>query len=670
MQYLRFLDGTIDPAGALNGSYDAGLVVLSVLIASMAAYAALGLAGRVRAAEETAAKRAWLSAGAGAMGIGVWAMHFIGMLAFRLPVPVAYDIGLTLASVVPAVLASAIVLLVIIRRTVTGGRLILAGTLMGLGIGVMHYTGMAAMRLAAEMYYDPLLFLVSLVVAVVLATVALHINLRADGGKGTSATARIGAAPVMGFAVSGMHYTAMAAVYFFPVLGGLPPETALNPTLLGTLVGMATALILALTIFVVIVDTRLKAAAHSVRTSRARMIQAIESISEGFSLFDAEDRLVLCNSRYQEMLYSGSSIVSPGEPFERIIRRAALRNMFPEAKGRVDDWVAERLDRHRHPRGPYVQQRGDGRWIQVNERKTEEGGTVAVYTDITQLKSAELGLAEALENLKSTQAHLVQSGKMAVLGKLTAGIAHEINNPIGVVNSLADNSRRCINKILEALEKSRSLHEVRSDEAFQQPLRIIRENSQVILGASKRIAKIVKSLKSFARLDESRFQVVDLHESIDTTLALIEHEIPADIRLEKSFGDLPLVACNPAEINQVFMTLLTNAVQAIENGGAITIETSRQGEGEGVRIRIADTGRGMAEGTVKGLFDLSFTTKGSRVGVGLGLSNAYNVIQKHRGEISVSSEIGFGTQFLITLPVTQVQVATDDVASNGRSAVS
>lgn len=177
----------------------------------------------------------------------------------------------------------------------------------------------------------------------------------------------------------------------------------------------------------------------------------------------------------------------------------------------------------------------------------------------------------------------------------------------------------------------------------------------MIRDASHRIAKIVKSLKSFARLDESIFQGVDLHESIDNTLALVEHEIPDDVRVEKSFGDLPQVACNPAEMNQVFMTLLTNAAQAIENNGAITIETSPHGEN--VQIKISDTGRGLPEEQAAKLFDLDFTTKGSRVGVGLGLANVYNVIKKHHGEISVSSEVGQGTEFLITLPVIQVQGA-------------
>src|SRR2546425_5360786 len=179
--HWMFLDESLDPRRALLSSYDPALVVLSVVIASLAAYAVLGLAGRISAAETRFAKRAWLSAGAVTMGFGVWAMHFIGMLAFRLPVRVHYDVGITLASMVPAMLAGAIMLHVISQAKTSSARLILGGALMGAGIGVMHYTGMAAMRMDAVMRYDPVLFVVSVVVAGV--------------GAGTAALTKVAAAP-------------------------------------------------------------------------------------------------------------------------------------------------------------------------------------------------------------------------------------------------------------------------------------------------------------------------------------------------------------------------------------------------------------------------------------------------------------------------------------------
>ena len=658
MDHLRFLDQTTDLGLALPGSYDPALVTLSVLIASLAAYAALGIAPRISAAEGVAAGRSWLAAGAVAMGIGVWAMHFIGMLAFRLPVPVAYDVSITLLSMFPAIVASGVVLFVISHGRIRNRQLVLAGILMGLGIGTMHYTGMAAMRMAAKVFYEPALFVFSIIVAAVLATSALYINFLASrrNGRSPDHPTRLGGALVMGFAVAGMHYTAMAAAYFFPMSGSFPFGPVLDPMLLASLVALASALILALTIFVAVVDSRLKAAAHSARTSRRRMIAAIESISEGFCLYDADDKLVLSNSKYRELLHSGNGEVLLGESFEEIIRRVAGRGLIPEAKERVDDWVEARLKQHRDPSEPLLQRRDDGRWIQVSERKTEDGSTVAIYNDITDLKKAELELSEALENLKSAQAQVVQSAKMSALGKLTAGIVHEINTPVGVVNSSADNFERCINKIVDAVENSRTLEEVRSNKTFQKSIQIVRENSRIIADASNRIGQVVGNLKNFAGQDAGTFQTANVHEGIENVLALVHFEQKDGVRVARKFGDLPEVHCNPSELSQVFMTLFTNAFEAVGEEGRVTVETWK--DGTQVHIKISDTGKGMAEDTVRTLFDLSFQTKGSRVGVGLGLSNAYNVVKKHNGAITVASELGRGTEFLITLPVEQVQAST------------
>ena len=658
MDHLRFLDQTADLGLAFPGSYDPALVTLSVLIASLAAYAALGIAPRISAAEGAAAGRSWLVAGAVAMGIGVWAMHFIGMLAFRLPVPVAYDVSITLLSMFPAIVASGVVLFVISHGRIRNRQLVLAGILMGLGIGTMHYTGMAAMRMAAKVFYEPALFALSIIVAAVLATSALYINFLASrrNGRSPDHPTRLGGALVMGFAVAGMHYTAMAAAYFFPMSGSFPLGPVLDPMLLASLVALASALILALTIFVAVVDSRLKAAAHSARTSRRRMIAAIEGISEGFCLYDADDKLVLSNSKYRELLHSGNGEVSLGESFEEIIRRVAGRGLIPEAKERVDDWVEARLKQHRDPSGPLLQRRDDGRWIQVSERKTEDGSTVAIYNDITDLKKAELELSEALENLKSAQAQVVQSAKMSALGKLTAGIVHEINTPVGVVNSSADNFERCINKIVDAVENSRTLEEVRSNKTFQKSIQIVRENSRIVAAASSRIGQVVGNLKNFAGQDAGTYQTANVHEGIENVLALVHFEKKEGVRVAKKFGDLPEVHCNPGELSQVFMTLLTNAFEAVGEEGLVTVETWK--DGTQVHIKISDTGKGMPEDKVRTLFDLSFQTKGSRVGVGLGLSNAYNVVKRHNGAIAVASELGSGTEFLITLPVGQVQAST------------
>src|SRR6266481_2532785 len=192
----------------LTGTYDPYLVALSVLVASFASYTALGLSGHVGAARGLA-RRVWLVAAAITMGGGIWSMHFIGMLAFVMPIPMSYDIGPTALSLLVAIFVTGGAFYVISRRSVSPLRLVLSGIFMGLGIAAMHYTGMAAMRGHAGLSYDPLFVALSLVIAVGASTVALWLAFRT-----TDLGQKLVAAVVMGMAISGMHYTAMRAAIF------------------------------------------------------------------------------------------------------------------------------------------------------------------------------------------------------------------------------------------------------------------------------------------------------------------------------------------------------------------------------------------------------------------------------------------------------------------------
>ena len=243
----------------------------------------------------------------------------------------------------------------------------------------------------------------------------------------------------------------------------------------------------------------------------------------------------------------------------------------------------------------------------------------------------------------------MQTEKMAALGQITAGIAHEINNPIGAVKSSADVSIRGLKKIKQVLEQSESIQDVLNNNSYQKALDILETNSEVTLSAVERIASIVNSLKNFARLDEAEYKKADLHEGIESTLTLIQHEIGKNIKIEKDFGKIPAMNHFPNQLNQVFMTLLRNAIQAIGKKGAISIKT--QINGKNAIIKIADTGRGMPPEIRDSLFELGFTTKRSRVGVGMGLYTASNIVQKHKGTIEVTSEVGKGTEFVIKLPL-------------------
>jgi signal transduction histidine kinase len=268
--------------------------------------------------------------------------------------------------------------------------------------------------------------------------------------------------------------------------------------------------------------------------------------------------------------------------------------------------------------------------------------------EIHRLKNIEL--AEALERLKETQVQLVQSEKMAALGKLIAGVAHEVNTPSGVIGSSIDVSSRAIEKILYMLNLGKAKGDARENPELRRYLGILKDNNVTAAAAAERISTLVKNLKNFARLDEAERQpAVDIHESIENTLSLIEPQTGKRIEVVKVFDDIPRIECYPNQLNQLFMTLLVNAAEAIENEGVISIRT-KSNEGH-VHIEISDTGRGIPTERLENIFDVGFSRDGARMRMHAGLANCYAIVQKHGGEIAVESEVGKGTTFRTTLPV-------------------
>jgi signal transduction histidine kinase len=240
---------SLDPTTAYHGSYDLGLVAISLAIAILAALVALSISGRITAAASSRARWAWATAGAICMGGGIWSMHFIGMLSFSLPCGIAYDPVGTVLSMIPGMIASGIALGTISRPRAPGlGRLAVSAVLMGAGIGAMHYSGMAAMLPEALLRYDPGLVGLSVAVAVVLAFVSLSIRFSFVQLGTPPLPATVIAATVMGCAVAGMHYTAMQASIFFPLADAPFHSMALSPTLLALLIAIFTVLIAASTL--------------------------------------------------------------------------------------------------------------------------------------------------------------------------------------------------------------------------------------------------------------------------------------------------------------------------------------------------------------------------------------------------------------------------------------
>src|SRR5687768_2576776 len=248
----------VDPSQALPETYNWGLVLLSYLVAVLGSYAFLQFATRIAELRDAGLRYSWLVIGAIAMGGGIWAMHFIGMLAHILPIPVAYDPWITALSIVPAILGAGVALHVVARPVITTSRLLVGGTLMGAGIGAMHYTGMMAMQLNALVRYDPTLFMASLVVAVGLAILALqawHWLNKAPPTRFSRAQEVVGAL-ILGLAVTAMHYTAMASTYCFATTGQGRGAPAIDQSVFAAVIALIASLVLVMAIVAVIFDRR------------------------------------------------------------------------------------------------------------------------------------------------------------------------------------------------------------------------------------------------------------------------------------------------------------------------------------------------------------------------------------------------------------------------------
>ena len=255
------------------------------------------------------------------------------------------------------------------------------------------------------------------------------------------------------------------------------------------------------------------------------------------------------------------------------------------------------------------------------------------------------------ERLRLEQ-QLVQSEKMASLGQLVAGVAHEINTPMGSIHSNIGTAQTAVALLEKALGREDVARALEGDAKLKRALAILKESCDVNRIASERIVGIVGSLRNFARLDESERKTVDLHEGIESTLTLLRHQIKHGIEVVKNYGNTRRIDCYPNQLNQVFMNVLVNAVQAMDGKGTITISTEERAES--VLISFRDTGKGIPHADLQRIFSPGFTTKGVGVGTGLGLSIAYRIMEQHGGAIECESEVGVGTTFTLRLPSTRI----------------
>ena len=312
------------------------------------------------------------------------------------------------------------------------------------------------------------------------------------------------------------------------------------------------------------------------------------------------------------------------------------------------------LQKHRHKLEQLVEERTQ----QLKERSDKLEKAYKITNNQKQK------LEEAFTSLKNTQSQLVQSEKMASIGLLTAGVAHEINNPVNFISS----GMNGLKSIIEELEHSFRIFQGLTVQNAAEKLTEIEKQKDVngienyfdevhtilnnIDNGVSRTIEIIKSLHSFTRTDDKEFQVININENIDSTLVLLHNQYKNRIEIVKNYGDLPAVQCYPGKLNQVFMNLLMNGIQAIQSEGKITITTRCKNKNM-IKLIFSDTGCGIPEESIDMIFEPFFTTKEIGKGTGLGLSIATNIIRQHNGEIKVKSTVNKGSDFTITIPVKQ-----------------
>jgi two-component system sensor histidine kinase/response regulator len=621
----------------LIGSYDFRLVTLSVLIAVFAAYAALDLAGRVTAARG-ASRYAWLSGGALAMGMGIWSMHYIGMEAFRLPVPVEYDWPTVLLSMVAAVSASGVALFVVSRKTMGMRPAVIGSLLMGSGIAAMHYIGMEAMRLPAMCTYSYGLVVLSVVLAVVISFVAMWLSFGLRGETTWCSWRKAGCALLMGLAIPVMHYVGMAAVKFTPSASmQWNHATAISiSTLALTGICLITFVILLLVILVSLVD-------RSLWTERQLLNEFLETISDRVYFKDRESRF---------LRISRSKAISLGlDRPEQAINTTdadhfhsihALRALADEQEIiRTGQPIVSKEEELIWPDGHATW--GLVTKAPLRDRQGNIIGTMGITHDITDRKLVERELASKAEELVRSNTALEELAKVAKAASLAkseflANMSHEIRTPLNGIIGMTD----------LALETELT------DEQ--------RDYLETVKLSADSLLNVINDILDFSKIEAGKIDMeaidFDLQECLEgalKSLALRADEKELELLCEVSPEAAETVVGDPGRLRQILINLIGNALKFTSEGEVgLKVEVDSIEEGaQTLHFTVSDTGVGIAPEKLKTIFD-SFSQADTSTtreygGTGLGLTISKRLIETMGGRIWVGSEPGVGSQFHFTI---------------------
>jgi two-component system sensor histidine kinase/response regulator len=603
--------------------YDDRLVILSVLIAMCASYAALELAARTAAARGKS-RFLWLGGGATAMGIGIWSMHYIGMLAFHLSVAVLYDIPTVALSLVAAVFASGIALLVVSGKKLTPWRAGAGSLVMGGGIAAMHYTGMAAMRLPADCHYNALLVTASILIAVVVSLVALllafHFRREARG----TGWLKFASAGVMGLAVASMHYTAMAAASFTPAPSAGNTSHAINVSSLGVLgISTVTLMALGLAMLTSIADRRFSEQTSKLESSERRYRQLVQRSLAGIYRTTLDGRILNGNEAFCRIFGYRSAVALAGmggsilsedaaereAVAARLLKEKSVTNL--ERRLRRQDggavWVLENATLVESPDGPVV----EGTMIDITDRKR---------TEVELLQAKEL--AEEASRAKS---------------EFLANMSHEIRTPMNGIMGMAE----------LALETELTLEQ--------------REYVTMVKVSADSLLTIINDILDFSKIEARKLDLesmpFDLRDNIEETLKVLApraHQKGLELAFEMSAGVPGRVVGDPGRLRQILVNLLGNAIKFTSQGEVVLRVCREHADGDAVLLSfvVSDTGAGIPRHLQAKIFeafsqaDTSTTRKYG--GTGLGLTISARLVEMMGGRIWVESEEGHGSRFHFT----------------------
>ncbi len=616
----------------LIGSYNYALVALSVLIAMLASYAALDLAGRVTAAGGWS-RAVWLLGGAGAMGTGIWSMHYIGMLAFILPIPVAYHWPTVLLSLFAAILASVIALYVVSRQRMAASRAVVGSVLMGTGIASMHYIGMAAMRLPAICQFNSFLVVLSVMFAILISLAALWITFHLRDEKTGIDREKVAGAVVMGAAIPVMHYTGMAAASF--TRSGMPADLshAISISTLGTAgIAAVTFVVLGLALLTSWVDRRFAAQTlelqeEKLQRTEAYLAEAQRLTHTGSWAWRVAGRDALHLSEEWYRIYGFDPENGPPAFEER------LQRTHPEDRakwqGAIDRAVAEKSDyevefrillpdgsvKHIHTVGhPVLNASGD--LVQF----------VGSSTDITERKHAE-------EALRQAQTDLAHASRVTTMGELTASLAHEVNQPIAAAVTDANTCLRWLTR-------------------DQPDLKEAREAASRMAKDATRAADIISRIRLLFKKVSPQRELVDVNEVIREMMVLLLSEVTRysiSVRPELA-EDLPRIIGDRVQLQQVMMNLMINGIEAMKDvdGMRELAIKSQRAEHDEIVVSVTDSGVGLPSQQAEQIFNAFFTTKPHGTGMGLRISRS--IIESHRGRLWAADNSPRGASFCFTLP--------------------